>query len=81
MSKYSDISKKIGWDDRKVSIPTLKEAEQLHDEVLNLRSESAFEHVFVIHRFAPSPDGFGEDFEAMKLVNEAFTFGTQIFSK
>lgn len=81
MSKYSDISKKIGWDDRKISIPTLKEAEQLHDEVLNLRSESAFEQVFIIHRFAPIPDGFGEDFEAMKFINQAFTFGTQTFTK
>lgn len=79
MTVYSEISKKIGWDkDTKVSIPTVNEAKELHNEVLINQSEEAFENVFRIHRFAPTPDG-GEDSVAMGYIHDAFVNGQKFF--
>ena len=80
MSIYSEISKKIGWDkDTKVSIPTVEEAKDLHNEVMVNHSIDAFETVFRTHRFAPTPDG-GEDAVAMGYIHEAYKNG-QVFFK
>lgn len=78
MSLYSELSKKIGWDAKKVNIPSIEEAKALHNEVLVNKSIDAFETVFKIHRFAPTPDG-GEDSVACNLIFEAFTLGRKFF--
>jgi hypothetical protein len=79
MSVYSELSKKIGWDpDKKVSIPSVPEAKDLNIKVLLERSVDAYEKVFTIHRFAPSPDG-GEDSEAMDYILEAYLKGRRFF--
>ena len=79
MSIYREISKKIGWDkDTKVSIPTLEEARELHNDVLIDESVEAYENVFRIHRFAPTPD-CGEDEQAMKWIHEAYVYGQSLF--
>ncbi|WP_392471275.1 hypothetical protein ACF3OC_07890 [Sphingobacterium cellulitidis] len=80
MSVYSEISKKIGWDrDTKVPIPTTDEAKELHNEVMVNQSMDAFETVFRIHRFAPTPDG-GDDAVAMGYIHSAYRDG-QVFFK
>lgn len=79
MSIYSELSKKIGWDkDTKVSIPTIEEAKELHQDVMVNKSIDAYESVFRYHRFAPTPDG-GEDEAAMKFIYEAYTEGRRYF--
>ena len=79
MSIYSEISKKIGWDrETKVSIPTIEEAKELHNEVILKQSQIAFETVFRIHRFAPTPDG-GEDAVAMGYIHDAYVNGQTYF--
>lgn len=78
MSLYSEISKRIGWADKKVAIPSITEAKALNNEVLVNKSIDAFEKVFTLHRFAPTPDG-GEDEVAMKLIFEAYTEGRKFF--
>ncbi|WP_448672421.1 hypothetical protein [Sphingobacterium multivorum] len=79
MSIYSDISKRIGWDkDTKVSIPSLDEAKELHNEVMVNKSIEAYESVFRYHRFAPLPDG-GEDEIAMRYIQDAYLEGRSFF--
>lgn len=79
MSIYSEISKQIGWDSgKKVSIPSIEDAKELHNQVLVNRSIDAFKKVFEIYRFAPTPDG-GDDSVAMKFIYEAFTEGKRFF--
>ena len=79
MSIYSELSKKIGWDrDTKVSIPTMEEAKELHQEVMVNKDIEAFETVFRYHRFCPSPDG-GEDEIAMKYIYDAYINGQTFF--
>lgn len=79
MTIYSELSKKIGWDkDTKVSIPTLFEAKELYQEVMINESVGAYEQVFRIHRFAPTPDG-GEDSVAMGYIHDAYVKGQKFF--
>lgn len=79
MTTYSELSKKIGWEKgTKVSIPSLEEARELHNEVLLNHDVSAYEQVFRIARFAPNPDG-GEDEQAYRLIYEAFSEGRRLF--
>lgn len=79
MSIYSDISKRIGWDkDTKLSIPSLDEAKELHNEVMVNKSIDAYESVFRYHRFAPLPDG-GEDEIAMRYIQDAYLEGRSFF--
>lgn len=79
MSIYSVISKRIGWDrDTKVSIPSIEEAKDLHNNVMVHQRVDAFEKVFRIHRFAPTPDG-GEDSVAMGYIHDAYMNGQGFF--
>lgn len=79
MSIYSDISQKIGWEkDTKVSIPSLDEAKELHNDVMVNKSIEAYETVFRYQRFCPSPDG-GEDEIAMRYINDAYLEGKSFF--
>ncbi|MCT4590535.1 MAG: hypothetical protein N4A71_22095 [Carboxylicivirga sp.] len=79
MSKYSEISKRIGWEGH-CAIPSETEALKLFNSVVNQHCESAFELVFKIHRFAPTPDSQVE-FRAMETINEAFRVGSQYFKQ
>ena len=79
MSKYSEISKRIGWDDSYCAIPSVEVAKELHEKVVKEHCEKSFELVFKIHRFAPTSASELE-FEAMKEIFEAFSKGTKIFS-
>lgn len=79
MSIYSDISKKIGWDqDTKVSIPSVQEAKELQNEVMVNKSAEAYETVFRYQRFCPSPDG-GEDEIAMRYIHSTYLDGKHFF--
>lgn len=79
MSIYSELSKRIGWDrDTKVSIPSIDEAKELHQDVMVNKSIDAFEAVFRYHRFAPTPDG-GEDEVAMRYIYSAYVDGQAYF--
>ncbi len=79
MSIYSDISKRIGWDEgTKVPIPSVDEAKALHNEVMINKSIDAFETVFRYHRFCPQPDG-GEDEIAMRYIHSTYLDGKCFF--
>lgn len=77
MSKYSDISKRIGWNGH-CAIPSPQTAKELHYAVVNEQCEASFEMVFKIHRFAPSPTNKLET-EAMYSINKAFITGNKYF--
>lgn len=79
MSIYSEISKRIGWEPKEVSIPTIEKAKDLYVKTHNGNPE-AFEQVFMIHRFSKSPTT-DEECQAMKWVYDAYKNGTVIFSK
>ncbi len=48
---YSEISKRIGWDDRHVPVPTEEETRELIKKAQN-KDENSFEKLFLIVRFA-----------------------------
>ena len=50
-SVYSDISKRIGWDKKTVSIPSMEEIEELGSNAKE-RDSTAFTSLFSINRFA-----------------------------
>lgn len=79
MNTYTAISKRLGWDaEKKVSIPSIEEAKELQNKVMVNQDAEAFEKVFSIHRFAPSPDG-GEDGAAMEIIWQTFREGSKFF--
>lgn len=79
MSKYSEISKRVGWySSKRAGIPSLEDAKKLQNAVMVNHDDEAFEKVFFIHRYAPSPDG-GEDGKAMEIIWETFKEGANFF--
>jgi hypothetical protein len=77
MSKYSEISKRIGWDRIDVAIPTPERAKKLFELVQN-GDELAFETVFRVNRFGDPKNK--EQIEAMDIINQAFLKGAEIFA-
>lgn len=77
MSIYSDISKRIGWEGH-CAIPSPETAKELHDAVVNDHCQEAFEMVFKIHRFSPSPET-DEEYQASNLIWKAYKAGSQLF--
>lgn len=77
MSIYSVVSKRIGWEGAE-KIPSLVIAQTLHERIVKYKDVGAFESVFAINRFAPSPQTF-EESQAMNEINKAFIAGEQIF--
>lgn len=77
MSKYSEISKRIGWNG-KADIPSLEKANELLAKVRNNNDADAFEQVFKIYRFAQAPVGEQETL-ALNVIIEAYRIGTDIF--
>ncbi len=73
MSIYSEISKRIGWDKKTVSIPTVERARELYDAV-NKEDLNAFETVFNIHRFAASGTNETESM-ALQIILHAYKLG------
>lgn len=79
MNTYTAISKRLGWDaDKKVGIPSLEDAKKWQTAVMVNKDENAFEKVFEVQRFAPSPDG-GEDGAAMEIIWQTFREGSRFF--
>lgn len=77
-SVYSKISKKIGFNGR-ANYPSIEQATELLEKVKNA-DEYAFETVFRIWRFAPSPEyQNATTVEAFNLISDAFKIGTCIF--
>ncbi len=79
MSVYTAISKKIGWQGQ-ARIPSLTVARSLLMQITKYKDVRAFEAVFAIHRFAPSPQTVEEGL-AMNEVNKAFHRGRKDFQK
>ena len=77
MNVYSVVSKRIGWEGTE-KIPSLVIAQTLHERIVKYKNVGAFESIFAIHRFAPSPQTF-EEGQAMNEINKAFIAGEQIF--
>ncbi len=75
MSKYSEISKRIGFTNTKQPIPTVEAAQQLLDGVKQGNID-CFEEVFKCYRFCPSPASILE-VQAMLFINEAFGYGSE----
>lgn len=78
MSVFSQLSIKIGWEGKE-TIPALEVAKELCELVKN-GNEEAFEKVFRVYRFAPSPANLDE-IAANAVICEAFTEGRRIFLK
>lgn len=79
MNTYVKISKKIGFEHRNVTYPTLDEVKQLLTRVSE-GDEDAFEKIFRYHRFLPSPKNTGEE-QIMNIVTSTFKIGSTIFQK
>ena len=77
-SKYTEISKSIGYESEPVDLPTLEEAERLYTAVTVDQSEDAFKKVFTIHRFGKSPEDF-EQTEISNHITAAFIEGSKYF--
>ncbi len=77
MNVYSIVSKRIGWEGAE-KIPSLVIAQTLHERIVKYKDASAFESVFAIYRFAPSPQTF-EEGQAINEIHKAFIAGEQIF--
>ena len=67
---YSVISKRLGFEPRKVAIPSLQRAQGLR-KAAEGGDEAAFEELFKIHRFAESPESEKEA-AAIEEIHEAF---------
>jgi hypothetical protein len=77
MSKYSDISKRVGWNGF-TTIPTVSFATLLRNKVVNEHCEHSFEQVLRIYRFAPTSNT-DDGYKAMCIIYDAHTKGTEIF--
>jgi hypothetical protein len=78
MSRYSDISKHIGWEPKKVNIPTTEQAKELREQITINHCESAFKTVFTIYRFAATAKN-EKEYEAMRVIYDAYQKGSEIF--
>lgn len=74
---YTAISKRIGWEQQTVPVPSIDRAYELLEEV-GKEYEFAFEEVFRINRFA-KVDSNELEIEAMNVIHRAFMHGEQIF--
>ena len=79
-STYTAISKRIGWAPPldAVKIPSRERAQELLDAIVHGNDERAFETVFTIYRFAPSPVTVEEGL-VLNTINKAFIEGSRIF--
>lgn len=79
MSIYSEISKKLGWQNFTVKdLPSRSVAEILLKGVQEGKIED-FETVFRFHRFSETPTTF-EAIEVYKIIDEAYRIGREKFS-
>lgn len=80
MSAFDNISKEVGWEPRKVDIPSVTDAKILLKMVRERHCRVSFARVLKIHRFAPATTT-PEQTEAMKIIYEAFEKGTEILTR
>lgn len=79
MSKFSEISKAIGWESKSLTYPTLTVAMALRDEVF-AGSESAFVSVFKMNRFLPIAANSAQA-EVSLVINGAFEHGRKLLEE
>lgn len=70
MSKYSEISKSLGWERRDVPIPAVEKANELVKRAMRKDLE-AFQELFLINRFSPPPQN-GTEKTALEIVVDGF---------
>jgi len=80
MSKYSAISKAIGWQNQVVTVPTIEEANNLFEKVRKEHCAESFTKVFTLYRFH-DPCMTDDEFESMKIIWKAFELGKDIFKR
>lgn len=76
-SKYTAISKRLGFRLQHVSLPTKERAGELERKV-KAGDETAFAEVFKIHRFACSAETEDETV-VQRIIFDAFQAGSRIF--
>lgn len=79
-SLYTKASKTIGWDQKKIPVPTVEKANNLYKRVVDKKEYEAFVEVFGIYRFAPSANGH-EQTEAAYTIHMAFKTTQGYFRK
>jgi len=78
MSKYSEISKKIGHAPRHtISLPSQEKAKDLLIKIINDHDAKAFEEVFIYYRYVTDIPATQE--ATMEIISEAYKAGEGIF--
>lgn len=78
MSKFFEISKRVGWVDQVIEVPPIDKLIDLRKKVLADNCEKSYEEIMRINRFAEIPDTI-EGLKAMRILNETWLDGKKIF--
>ncbi len=78
MSVYTATSKRVGWDEKKVDLPTMQRAQELLVLVRDNKDQEAFYEVFNIHRHCESPTT-DEGHAILNIICESYQEGQKHF--
>lgn len=78
MSRYSEISKRVGWQSAELDIPTMATVKALHKNIVEHQSEESFVEIVKVWRFGKLPQTI-EECDTMQELTQAYKDGRTIF--